>query len=172
MPITIYLQLFFRIVISLTFMLSFWGKINNFQLFSKTITNFDVLPKRLSSSLAFLLLVSELTITCFLLLTDPLPTLGFIAALILLVIFTIGIIINLLRGSKINCNCFGMSAREISIFDIARNCILIIFVIGGLLLPSSAQSFSPVMILVIFPSVLIILFYYNISHFYRFIFRK
>lgn len=60
---------------------------------------------------------------------NPTKTLSVLTLTILLIAFTIAIGINLARGNRIDCNCFGtLSKKPISEWSIVRNLVLI----GGL----------------------------------------
>lgn len=109
------------------FLISFTGKAINFMAFQDTISQFGLIPEAWNRKIAILLMLSELAVV-FLVAFGlyDLLTLGFVMANILLVMFTLVIIITLIRGFKVSCNCFGKTDKEVSWHDIVRNSVFIL----------------------------------------------
>jgi hypothetical protein len=64
---------------------------------------------------------------------------GFALALALLLVFSIAVLLVLLRRRPVACNCFGHTARPISVADLVRNSIFLITSGAGLLAVGSAE---------------------------------
>jgi hypothetical protein len=116
-----YLQAFCRFVIGLVFGLSFIGKVKDAYAFEQTIARFDILPTRLNRVSAFLLLSAELLVVITMIIGGSLLIWGFLLAGIILLSFCMALASVMLRKIKTSCNCFGLSEKAVSPFDIIRN---------------------------------------------------
>lgn len=116
----------FRFVLLLTFGVAGINKLRDLAGTRRSLVEFGV-PDRLSRSFALLLPITELlTAACLL----PVATgkVGAVAALVLLLIFILGIGYNLAKGRKPDCNCFGqIGSAPIGRFTILRNVLLAAF---------------------------------------------
>jgi methylamine dehydrogenase accessory protein MauD len=89
-----------------------------------TLGEFGV-PQRLARPFAWLLPASEALIAVALLVT-PSARLGGVAAAALLALFTVGVGVNLARGRRPECNCFGaVHSAPIGPTTLARNAVLV-----------------------------------------------
>jgi thiol-disulfide isomerase/thioredoxin len=91
--------------------------------FSETLLDFGA-PGFLAKPLTRVLPGLEIATALLLLVGDPFRA-GSIAALLLLLVFTLAVTINLIRGKRPNCRCFGqVSSKPIGWTTIARNLVL------------------------------------------------
>jgi uncharacterized membrane protein YphA (DoxX/SURF4 family) len=138
-----YLLGFCRIVIGLVFTWSFLGKLRNVSAFVQVIDRFKLLPKVLHRIFAVIVLVVELTVAVTMLLGKPLLIGGFLLAMLMLLVFCMALASVLIRKIQTPCNCFGSSAKPVSIYDIIRNMFLFLCaLIGFILLLISKSSLS------------------------------
>lgn len=116
-----YLLAFCRIAIGLVFACAFLAKVRRAAGFAQTIANFDLLPRRWSKTAALLFLGGEVVVVILLILGGWLLPLAFALAGLVLLLFTSALISVLRRNIKTSCNCFGVSEKSISYFDVWRN---------------------------------------------------
>ena len=99
--------------------------------FTDVLRSYDLLPRALERPFAFLVIVTEWTAGLMLLISWG-HFASYILAASLLLAFSVGIAINILRGKRdIACGCFGSSKRGLSWGLLVRNLTLI-----GLIVPS------------------------------------
>src|SRR5262252_9535436 len=113
-----------RLVLALIFGVAGTAKASNLTATRKAIAGFGV-PEKLAAGLGTAIPFVELLVALALL---PAGTawFGAIAALMLLVVFAAGIGVNLIRGQKPDCNCFGqLHSRPVSWSVFARNVMLV-----------------------------------------------
>lgn len=107
-------------------------KIRDPQSFIRTFAEYDILPRRFSASGAIALVAAELSIATGLLIAPRGIPVGF-AAVSLLLIYSLAIIVNLIRGRlEIDCGCLGpashgpASRQPLSAWLVVRNGVLIL----------------------------------------------
>jgi thiol-disulfide isomerase/thioredoxin/uncharacterized membrane protein YphA (DoxX/SURF4 family) len=112
-----------RLVLAVVFILAGVGKLSDLKGSRKAITEFG-LPAVLASPLALLLPLAELGVGAALIAASS-AWWGALAALGLLVLFVVGISINLARGRKPDCHCFGqLHSAPAGWKTLARNGVL------------------------------------------------
>lgn len=99
--------------------------------FTQAIDRFKLLPKVLHSPTAVAFLGGELVVVVAMILGGKFLLWGFLLAGLLLLLFSIALASVLVRKIPTSCNCFGSSQKPVSIFDIVRNTILILFSLGA-----------------------------------------
>src|SRR5499427_9976596 len=112
-----------RLVLAVIFGVAGTAKASDLTATRKAIAGFGV-PEKLAAGLGTAIPFVELLVALGLL---PAGTawFGAIAALMLLVVFAAGIGVNLIRGQKPDCNCFGqLHSRPVSWSVFARNLVL------------------------------------------------
>lgn len=129
--VSLYMLAFCRVVIGLTFVVSSVSKVLHMAQFRQAISNFHILPGRLSGIAAMLFLCSEFAVVVFVLIGGPLLLFGFALASFLLVLFCIALVSVLVRRIRISCNCFGTSTKRVSHFDVWRNVGFLLCAFGG-----------------------------------------
>lgn len=127
----IYVLAFCRIVIGIVFAWSFVGKIRDLSAFTNTIARFNLLPSQLNRLVVFIFVGGELAVSGFMIIGGAFLFLGFLLALLLLLIFCIALASVLHREIQTSCNCFGASEKQISQYDIVRNIGFILCALGG-----------------------------------------
>ncbi len=104
-------------------------KIINYNIFVQGVFDYQILPANLSRIIGLLLPWIELLLGSSLILGIALPA-SSIASSLLIGVFVIAIEINLNRGRKIDCNCYGIgSTPEISRGKSARNILLLLLLV-------------------------------------------
>jgi hypothetical protein len=127
-----YLLTFCRLVIGLTFALSFVSKMRDVGQFTETIRKFDLLPRRWAGPAALLFLGGEAAVVALLILGGRLLPLAFGLATLLLVLFTLALLSALRRGLETSCHCFGASEKPLTYYDVGRNAGFILLAATGL----------------------------------------
>ena len=135
-----YLLLIFRIVVGMIFIFASLEKITNPAKFAENILNYKLLPDIFINLLAITLPWIEL-ICGLLLLFGIRSRESSIIIFTMLMIFTIGVFIAVLRGLNIDCGCFGtLMAEKIGLQKIIENIVLLIF--SFIIILSGAGRFS------------------------------
>ena len=94
---------------------------------SRTAVQDFGVPRALVGLVAGALPFVELACAVLLVLADPAATLGAALALLMLLAFTVAIVVNLLRGNRVDCHCFGqIGAASIGWPTVARNGVLLV----------------------------------------------
>ena len=126
-----YLLTFSRVTIGLIFAYSFLAKVRDVNQFTRTITNFKLLPDQLSQPAAALLLIGELTVVILIIAGGQLLPVAFGLAILLLLVFTVALAWTLARRIQTPCNCFGASGQPVTAYDLWRNVSFILCAAGG-----------------------------------------
>lgn len=115
--------LVFRLLLAAVFAVAAVGKLADRSSARRAVINFGV-PEALASPLAWLLPAAELMVALLLIPVES-ARVGAAAALALLLVFIAGIAVNLARGNKPDCHCFGqIHSAPIGWSVIARNLLL------------------------------------------------
>ena len=128
---SLYMLAFCRVVIGLVFVVSSVGKVLHISQFRQAISNFHILPGRLSGAAAMLFLCGEFVVVVFVLIGGPLLPFGFALAIFLLLLFCIALVSVLVRRIRTSCNCFGPGAKQVSRSDVWRNIGFMLCALGG-----------------------------------------
>jgi len=121
----------FTIIISICMSLMFGiaavHKLKAVAVFRATMDEYQLVPLMLSGVVAVLLILAEL-LAAILVLVATVRTTGLVIMAVLLLIYTAGISINLLRGRRdIDCGCSGPASRhELSGWLVLRNLVLVL----------------------------------------------
>lgn len=113
-----------RLVIGVVFLLAGGGKLRSPRAAREAVLAYEVLPRPLAGPVAALLPYAELLIGGLCLAGLLVPVAG-AAAGVLLVAFTAAMSVNLRRGRRLPCYCFGSSGASIGWPLVARNLILL-----------------------------------------------
>lgn len=124
-----YALVFCQLVIGGVFALSAISKVRDFSSFMQAITTFKLLPARLSSHVACLILAAEGSVVLLLIIGHP--TIGLAIANILLLVFSIALLKVLARKASISCNCFGATNYTVTVLDLWRNATLLVLGFGS-----------------------------------------
>lgn len=116
-----YVGLFCRLVLALLFSYSFLAKVRNPARFRASVTAFGLLPDRAAAPAVALVLAAELAAALGLLIGGPTLAPGYGLAAGLLLLFTVVLATELVRGSGIGCGCFGRDERPVAPADLVRN---------------------------------------------------
>jgi hypothetical protein len=127
-----YLLTFCRLVIGLTFILSFVAKARDIGQFAETIGRFELLPRHWTKATAGLFLGGEAAVVILLIAGGPLLPLAFALAGLLLLLFTLALLSALQRGIKTSCHCFGAGDKPLTYYDLGRNAGFILLAAAGL----------------------------------------
>jgi uncharacterized membrane protein YphA (DoxX/SURF4 family) len=115
---------FFRFLLATTFVLAGFVKIGKHDEFETAVRRFGLIPGRFSDTVARWLPVFEVSF-------GLLPGLGILTPVaagflaLALLVFTTAVAINLLKGRKLECGCFGQFAKPITWFTVLRNVALL-----------------------------------------------
>lgn len=124
---------FCRFTIAILFSYSFLSKILNINQFAQTISSFKLLPSKLSTKIAFLVLTGELGIVGMILAGPSYLPFAFMAASVLLTGFSLALGWVLFKNIQTPCNCFGNSKNKVTVYDLIRNIgLLICTVLAGI----------------------------------------
>ncbi|MED2037900.1 MauE/DoxX family redox-associated membrane protein [Bacillus wiedmannii] len=124
------LILILRISISFLFISTAMTKIMHFKKHLIIVAEYKMLPNKTIKFFALIEVILELSCALFLLL-GLFPNLSSLGLLILLTFYTLGILINLMRGRKhISCGCGGfIGNHQLSWFLVLRNTILFVILL-------------------------------------------
>lgn len=108
------------------FALALPGKLRDFAAFAATVANYRIVPAGASPAVAAAVVAGELAVVAGLVLPASRAAAAGLA-MVLLVIFTVAIAVNLLRGRRtIDCGCFRSLIRErLGWSHVARNLLLV-----------------------------------------------
>lgn len=129
---SVYLLLFARWFVGLTFAWSSLAKLRNFASFRAAVSDFGLLPSRWIRAVATAVVTVEALIAAAMLLDGLVLSAGFIAAVVLLAGLTTAIVTVLRRKARVACNCFGASDRVLTPYDVARNVVMAAVCVAGL----------------------------------------
>ncbi len=115
-----------QLTLALTFGLAAWSKARALTEFSGVVRNYRLLPEAAVVPVAYAVPVLEAATALALLLGPARPVAG-VLALGLLAVFTVAIVVNILRGrTHIDCGCFRTALKQrLSWWLVARNGVLI-----------------------------------------------
>jgi len=126
-----------RGALALLFVAAALHKLRDLHAFRVALGDYELLPWPLTGLAAPGLVAAECSVTVALLSPWVRPW-GFVAAALLLALYTAAVAVNLLRGRRaIDCGCFGPALRlELGPGLVARNALLIAGALAGLLPPA------------------------------------
>jgi uncharacterized membrane protein YphA (DoxX/SURF4 family) len=142
-----YALTFGRIVIGLTFVISFVGKARDVGQFAETIDRFELLPWRWAKTAAWLFLGGEAAVVALIILGGRFLPFAFALAGLLLAVFSLALLSALRRGIETSCNCFGASDKPLTYYDVGRNTGFILLAATGLGM-SGATSAMPALVFI------------------------
>lgn len=127
-----------RFALGTIFFLSGLAKLPNLKEFERIVRDYRIIPIRAAHGLALTIPLAEIGLG-LLLLVGLGVRMTAVAVCVLLMIFSIAVVVNLVRGRRIPCGCLGsLSQHEISPSAVVRNVIFIGLAAGvGLLAPSA-----------------------------------
>lgn len=129
-----------RLVLVITFIVSATAKFNDKAGARQAVTDFGI-PATYAGAVAGILGPLELLSALLLLTTGWGVVAGAVLAIALLAAFTLGIIVNLARGNRVDCHCFGsLSHKPLSWWSVVRN-IALIALAAVVLTGGSTQGF-------------------------------
>ncbi len=135
-----YLIIFSQILLGAIFIFAGLEKIKNPELFAIEIENYRLFPIALINIIAITLPFLEL-FTGILLLFGVFPKENAFVITLLLAIFTLMVLIAIIRGLDINCGCFGTAhAEKVGAVKIIQNVILIFI---GTIIYKSKKEIKP-----------------------------
>ncbi len=140
---------FCRWAIGLTLAVSAMGKAASMTSFRAAMTDFEVLPARLTGPAATAVVVAEAVAVALVAAGRGWAAAGFALALVLLAAFSAVLALALRRKAAVSCNCFGSSERQISWYDVARNAGLGLCCVAGLWSAATAAGPGPAVALVL-----------------------
>lgn len=129
---SVYLLLFARWFVGLTFAWSSSAKLRSFAGFEAAVFDFGLLPTRWTRPVAAAVVAAEAAIALAMLTRGFVLSAGFLAAIALLVGLTTAIVTVLRRKARVACNCFGASDRVLTRYDVARNAAMVAVCTVGL----------------------------------------
>ncbi len=118
-----YLSAILRVILGTSFVMASWDKILHPARFAEDVANFGVLPPLLVNLFSLILPWAEMIAGLFLIL-GFLSRSSSLVLLVLLVSFIAGISINIVRGSQIDCGCFG-PGEELGVITLLRDLVML-----------------------------------------------
>jgi hypothetical protein len=114
--------------LGIVFLLSALPKLRRPLAFTRSVVAYEILPDNVAYLFALILIPLEVFLAIALL-TGVLTDIALLLALVLLTIFLVAIWINLKRGRRISCGCFGETSEQISPRTLARLFLLLAVVL-------------------------------------------
>jgi hypothetical protein len=125
-----------RLALAAIFALTASEAMRNWSMHAASIEQYKLLPEWMVQSAARILPALS-CMTALLLLPPATASVGALLGLTLMVIFTLAVSINLVRGrAYIDCGCGGATGQRLSSGLVARNLVLIGLLLGALAAPS------------------------------------
>jgi hypothetical protein len=124
--------IFCRWMIGLAFAVSAVGKASALASFRSAISEFGIVPRRLTGAAALASVVAEGAAVILVTAGGVFADAGFSLAAVLLAIFSVVLGRALRHEADVSCHCFGPSERRVSRYDLARNGVLGLCCVGGL----------------------------------------
>ncbi len=119
-----WIVLLFRVVIGVILIIAGWAKSQATDVFAKVLLSFGS-PKFLNRILARVLPWFEIGLG-LLLVAGLWPRFTVPIAIALLIVFSLALGLNLIRGNVVECGCFGVNSSKISWKLVLRNAFLIL----------------------------------------------
>jgi len=118
-----YLSAILRVILGALFVMASWDKILHPARFAEDVANYGILPPLLVNLFSLILPWAEMIAGLFLIL-GFLSRSSSLILLVLLVNFIVAISINIIRGSQIDCGCFG-SGEELGVIALLRDLVML-----------------------------------------------
>ena len=134
-----YVALVCQISLGIVFLLSAYFKIRQPRIFARQVVAYNILPNQLAYLLGFVLIPLEIYVALSLL-TGITANLALLVAGILLLIFLAAVAMNMWRGRKIACGCFGQTSEPISLRTIVRLLLLLLLTVTPISLHYGADA--------------------------------
>lgn len=138
--------MFCAALIAVVFAIAAHGKVrsaDDFATFRLGLVRFGVPSRWATRTLACALVAAEMAVVGLVFVE---PTAGFALATGLLLAFSVGIAIALLRGDLAPCQCFGRSAAPLGRWHLVRNAVLVLAAMVGAITPVPGDLPSLVML--------------------------
>jgi len=119
-----------------------WGKLESFSQFKLNLVTSFGLSKSLAGIVTPSLITLELSIAFIIISHSAYSYFAMIVAFTTFCIFTLFLIYHWSRDARIKCNCFGQDDRPVSIFDLLRNLVIVLFIGTYLILGKSDHALS------------------------------
>jgi hypothetical protein len=116
-----YLLMFCRWGIGLTFLASAAGKLWDLRAFRQAVVDLADVPAGVARPAALATVAAEGLVAVGMAVGRAALPAGFALGAVLLLLFSGVLIAALRRNAAVSCNCFGISERSISWYDVARN---------------------------------------------------
>lgn len=120
-----------QMALAIVFLLSSLPKLRQPRRFARGVVEYRILPSNVAYLFGLALVPTEVFLAASLL-TGWLATLALPVATGLMLVFFVGVAVNLRRGRRIACGCFGQDSEEISPRTLAR--LLLLLSVAGMLL--------------------------------------
>ena len=137
-----YLLLAMHLSLAFVFTLSALAKAQHPRAFVRNVVEYEVLPAQLAYVVGWALVPVEVFLAVAFL-TGWLSPVALPLAMVSLISFLIAVGVNLKRGRKIPCGCFGDATEQVSIRTAVRLTMLILVVIVLMALSDSASASLP-----------------------------
>ena len=123
---------FCRMTVGLVFAVAFLGKVRSPRALARTISKFDLLPRRAATPVAYLFLAGEGAVVVLMTAAGTPLRIGFTLSFLMLAAFSAALASALRRDLDISCNCFGASETRLSRAHLVRNAGFMACALGGL----------------------------------------
>jgi hypothetical protein len=140
-----------QVLIAVVFAVSAFTKLRTGVAFRSFAGSLVMVPRQARSAVAAVLAVAEAAVP----LAMPVPRLGLALSGALLIVFSAGIAVSILRGLRVACRCFGPSQTPLGPVHLVRNALLLAAVVLGLLAPEQASGPSIAELAVTVPAALV-----------------
>lgn len=155
-----YLEVGIRALIAVVFLVSSVGKVagrGSFQAFVASLGELNLLPTGTERAVARLVVASEFAVWLLLVMPGERTTAaGLGVAIVLLAVFSVGIVCALRSGVRGSCRCFGTSSRPLGIGHVLRNtALLAVAAFGVCVVPSDPPVDSAGLLLAVFLGALV-----------------
>lgn len=112
-----------QLALGVVFLLSAWPKMRQRQAFARSVAAYEILPEQIAYPFALGLIAVEALLTASFL-TGFATDIALPLAFVLLFVFLVAVGVNLKRGRRISCSCFGDASERISPRTVVRLLLL------------------------------------------------
>jgi len=140
-----YLLLACRFMMVGVFIVSLFSKVRSgraYADFRRSVDDWQVVPRRWSAPISAGVVVGEAVVVLLLALPRTAP-IGFVAAVLLLTVFTTGILVVVRRRRAVTCQCFGVATTQVGAAHLVRNLLLLALCVTGAVTSATAGGTRP-----------------------------
>lgn len=148
-------------LVAFTLLMAAWGKLKDLHRFKSNLRDSFGFSARSSKFVAPLIIVLEFLLALTTVSGTQFTYLAMVVSFVVFIVFTAFLAYHWLQNARVKCSCFGEDDRPVSVFDLLRNALIILFIgcylmIGGFELSLTMHSQFLLVILALAGSTVVI----------------